>query len=138
MMTTGYDCPDILNVALMRPVFSPADFVQMKGRGTRKANFKYIHSLLSAYNKKELFQNFSDDCVPMVYPFVYENKELLEHLKENKIYTGRWWTSVLNRVEPTSLEASLSQFMLPIPIDQRYGKEEIDLIVKLIVNKINI
>lgn len=41
MMTTGYDCPDILNVALMRPVFSPADFVQMKGRGTRKANFKY-------------------------------------------------------------------------------------------------
>jgi type I restriction enzyme R subunit len=41
MMTTGYDCPDILNVALMRPVFSPADFVQMKGRGTRKATFKY-------------------------------------------------------------------------------------------------
>lgn len=41
MMTTGYDCPDVLNVALMRPVFSPADFVQMKGRGTRKANFKY-------------------------------------------------------------------------------------------------
>ncbi|KRB16116.1 restriction endonuclease subunit R [Mesorhizobium sp. Root695] len=39
MMTTGYDCPDILNLALMRPVFSPSDFVQIKGRGTRRHNF---------------------------------------------------------------------------------------------------
>ncbi|QQR68892.1 MAG: DEAD/DEAH box helicase family protein [Alphaproteobacteria bacterium] len=39
MMTTGYDCPDLLNLALMRPVFSPSDFVQIKGRGTRKHNF---------------------------------------------------------------------------------------------------
>ncbi len=41
MMTTGYDCEDILNLALLRPVFSPTDFVQMKGRGTRKFNFEY-------------------------------------------------------------------------------------------------
>lgn len=39
MMTTGYDCPDLLNLCLMRPVFSPSDFVQIKGRGTRKHNF---------------------------------------------------------------------------------------------------
>ncbi len=41
MMTTGYDCPDILNLGLMRPVFSPTDFIQIKGRGTRKHSFKY-------------------------------------------------------------------------------------------------
>ena len=41
MMTTGYDCPDLLNIALMRPVFSPSDFVQIKGRGTRKNLFKF-------------------------------------------------------------------------------------------------
>jgi type I restriction enzyme R subunit len=40
MMTTGYDCPDLLNLALMRPVFSPTDFVQIKGRGTRKHDFR--------------------------------------------------------------------------------------------------
>lgn len=39
MMTTGYDCPDILNLCLMRPIFSPTDFIQIKGRGTRKYNF---------------------------------------------------------------------------------------------------
>jgi type I restriction enzyme R subunit len=39
MMTTGYDCPDLLNIGLMRPVFSPTDFIQIKGRGTRKHCF---------------------------------------------------------------------------------------------------
>jgi len=41
MMTTGYDCPDVLNLALMRPIFSPTDFIQIKGRGTRKNSFKF-------------------------------------------------------------------------------------------------
>ena len=39
MMTTGYDCTDILNLGLFRPIFSPTDFVQIKGRGTRKHSF---------------------------------------------------------------------------------------------------
>ena len=41
MMTTGYDCRDILNLAMLRPIFSPTDFIQMKGRGTRRYTFKY-------------------------------------------------------------------------------------------------
>ena len=39
MMTTGYDCPDLVNICLMRPVFSPSEFIQMKGRGTRLCDF---------------------------------------------------------------------------------------------------
>ncbi len=39
MMTTGYDCTDLLNLGLFRPVFSPTDFIQIKGRGTRKHSF---------------------------------------------------------------------------------------------------
>jgi len=39
MMTTGYDCQDILNLCLMRPIFSPTDFIQIKGRGTRTYDF---------------------------------------------------------------------------------------------------
>lgn len=45
MMTTGYDCPDILNIGLLRPIFSPQDFVQIKGRGTRKHTFSYSQRL---------------------------------------------------------------------------------------------
>ena len=40
MMTTGYDCPDVLNLGLFRPIFSPTDFIQIKGRGTRKHDFR--------------------------------------------------------------------------------------------------
>jgi hypothetical protein len=35
MLSTGYDCSDIINIALMRPIFSPIQYVQIKGRGTR-------------------------------------------------------------------------------------------------------
>lgn len=41
MMTTGYDCEDILNIGLFRPIFSPTDFIQIKGRGTRTYTFSY-------------------------------------------------------------------------------------------------
>ena len=39
MMTTGYDCPDLLNLGFCRPVKSPTDYIQMKGRGTRLYEF---------------------------------------------------------------------------------------------------
>ncbi len=51
MMTTGYDCKDILNICLMRSIFSPTDFVQVKGRGTRKFTFKYTKQE-GAYKEK--------------------------------------------------------------------------------------
>ncbi len=49
MMTTGYDCPDILNLGLFRPIFSPTDFIQIKGRGTRRHNF--LEELLNESQK---------------------------------------------------------------------------------------
>lgn len=56
MMTTGYDCEDILNLALLRPVFSPTDFIQMKGRGTRKFTFEYEDEHGEAHSETK--QNF--------------------------------------------------------------------------------
>jgi type I restriction enzyme R subunit len=63
MMTTGYDCEDILNIALMRPVFSPSEFIQIKGRGTRKFNFKYeeknyLHEKEITIKEKKAFKLF--------------------------------------------------------------------------------
>jgi len=43
MMTTGYDCEDIINLCLMRPIFSPTDFIQIKGRGTR--TYTFLHKI---------------------------------------------------------------------------------------------
>lgn len=59
MMTTGYDCQDILNLALMRPIFSPTDFIQIKGRGTRRYTFEYTDDYgEKRQKKKEHFKLF--------------------------------------------------------------------------------
>ena len=69
MMTTGYDCTDILNLCLMRPVYSPSEFIQMKGRGTRKNDFKFhwispneipdhIQSVKDKFNLFDFFGNY--------------------------------------------------------------------------------
>ena len=55
MMTTGYDCPDLLNICMMRPIFSPADFVQIKGRGTRKNTFDFKHK--NELGEEEIIQH---------------------------------------------------------------------------------
>ncbi len=52
MMTTGYDCTDILNLGLFRPIFSPTDFIQIKGRGTRTHHF--LEQLTDAHLKAEI------------------------------------------------------------------------------------
>lgn len=35
MLSTGFDCPEILNIVLVRPIFEPVNYQQIKGRGTR-------------------------------------------------------------------------------------------------------
>ncbi|MBU0597153.1 DEAD/DEAH box helicase family protein [Patescibacteria group bacterium] len=54
MMTTGYDCQDILNLAFMRPIFSPTDFIQIKGRGTRKYSFEYTDEYKDSHKKEKV------------------------------------------------------------------------------------
>ena len=52
MLSTGYNCRDVLNIALMRPVFSPTEYIQIKGRGTRLFTFKVGNT---EYEKKNFF-----------------------------------------------------------------------------------
>ena len=67
-----------------------------------------------------------NDCVPMVYPLVVEDFDLVDKLKEKQIYTGRWWKHVLREVPDDTFEARMSKFLVPVPIDQRYSKEELE------------
>jgi hypothetical protein len=52
MLSTGYNCRDLLNIGLMRPVFSPTEYIQIKGRGTRLYTFKIGNT---EYEKKNYF-----------------------------------------------------------------------------------
>lgn len=74
MMTTWYDCPDLLWVVLLRPVFSPADFVQMKWRGTRKNTFKYIETWEEKDKEQFLLLDFFWNCEFFERDFDYNKK----------------------------------------------------------------
>jgi type I restriction enzyme R subunit len=82
MMTTGWDCPNILNLALMRPIFSPTEFIQIKGRGTRIHTFECKvkedneEELISA--KKETFKLFDFFAVCEYFEEKYNYDQVLE------------------------------------------------------------
>ena len=91
MMTTGYDCPDLLNLCMMRPIFSPADFVQIKGRGTRKNTFEYKHKnelgeeeIIQKEKEKFKLFDFFANCEYFETKFNYDEKLELPKPKEGK------------------------------------------------------
>ena len=76
MMTTGYDCEDLLNVALTRPIFSPTDFIQIKGRGTRLFTFKHGEGAEQRTANKDGFAlfDFFANCEYFEEDFDYDQK----------------------------------------------------------------
>ena len=76
MLSTGYNCRDLLNVVLMRPVFSPTEYIQIKGRGTRRFTFKEGNTeyekefffLLDFCGVAEYFEEKYDYTVPLELP----------------------------------------------------------------------
>ena len=81
MMTTGWDCPNILNLALMRPIFSPTEFIQIKGRGTRI--FTFEHKYNDGFeeqviaSKKETFKLFDFFAVCEFFEEKYDYDQVL-------------------------------------------------------------
>src|SRR5438477_7359309 len=76
MMTTGYDCEDILNVVLVRPIMSPTDFIQIKGRGTRLFTFKHEDAQNEQKIEKDGFGlfDFFANCEYFEEDFNYDQK----------------------------------------------------------------
>jgi type I restriction enzyme R subunit len=76
MLSTGYNCQDLLNVVLMRPVFSPTEYIQIKGRGTRLFIFENDHvtwekknyHLLDFCAVAEYFEEEYDYSIPLAVP----------------------------------------------------------------------
>jgi type I restriction enzyme, R subunit len=76
MLSTGYNCRDLLNVVLMRPVFSPTEYIQIKGRGTRLYTFRVGNAdyekknffLLDFCAVAEYFEEQYDYSVPLALP----------------------------------------------------------------------
>ena len=76
MLSTGYNCRDLLNVVLMRPIFSPTEYIQIKGRGTRRYTFvignteyeKKHFTMLDFCAVAEFFEEKYDYNAPLKVP----------------------------------------------------------------------
>jgi hypothetical protein len=69
----------------------------------------------------------------MVYLFLVDNGKLLKNqLISNKIYVASYWPNVIKWANSKSFEYDLAENLLAVPIDQRYSKNELDEIIKIL------
>ena len=68
----------------------------------------------------------------MAYPFLTSIEGLREKLIENRIFVARFWPNVLDWTAKDQIENQLTCLMQPLPIDQRYGDEEMKRIVDIV------
>ncbi len=125
------DKEDILKMSsLTRKILDGTDYEYIKTK--RRENFKYACEIFGNINKINPEMYYDSTCIPMVYPLVVEDDNLLTKLLENKHFQGHWWSYLLNEVPEESFEYYISRYIIPITIDQRYGKKELDFVRSLI------
>lgn len=95
----------------------------------RRENYGLLHATLGATNN--ICLSLDDDAVPMVYPYMCPNTNLREVLIKNKIFVARYWPNVLEWTTECDIEYSLVIQTQHLPVDQRYGNNEMIKIVSL-------
>lgn len=94
----------------------------------RRNNYQLLSDELGAMNLLLLPPMDSFVC-PMVYPFMADDESLRARLIENKVFVARYWPNVIEWCEDGDLEYKFAKQIIPLPIDQRYGVEEMERII---------
>lgn len=111
---------------LTHAILNSIDYARAKK--IREENFRFLHRILKDINELDLpMRNLNG---PMVYPLLVSKKGLKEFLIRNQIYVATYWKEVLNRVKKRSFEYKLAKCLVPLPIDQRYGLDDMRKIVE--------
>lgn len=124
------------NQPIRRMAFTTQDILQhinyQNVISRRRSNFNYLHKSLGSYNHL-VFPDFDSFVCPMVYPFIGRmHDDLRRKLITNKIFVARYWTNVLEWAKPDDFEYALATHLIPLPIDHRYGREDMDRILGVI------
>lgn len=123
---------DVLRMSkLTRALLDNIDYAEIQEK--RQKNYDYAAEVFASLNHlpEELLKR-TPEQVPMVYPLLIENEELRHQLKAHQIYVGQWWKYLLDDPRASAWEKELSRYLLPIQIDQRYGRAEIDYTAQVI------
>lgn len=103
-------------------------------RKKRTENFSYLHEILG--NENGLNISIPDGA--FMYPFYIEQGEQLrKYLQEKKIFVPVLWPNVIEKSECESQEWKFANNIVPIPVDQRYGREDMEYICRIIKEKLH-
>ena len=127
------DC--MLMSKLTRTILDAEDYDFNKKK--RVENFMYAQKLFGGINKIDPTEYFDEGTIPMVYPLVVEDDHLLHVLQIHKHFQGHWWSYICEEQSQDCFEHWISRYMIPITIDQRYGKAELDYLSSIIHNYLN-
>lgn len=97
----------------------------------REENFRILHNAFENVNKLNL-------TVPegaFMYPLYIENgAEIRRELQKIKIYIPILWADTFDVCDEDDIQCHMAQNILPLPCDQRYGKEEMEYMVEKLKN----
>ena len=96
----------------------------------RRKNFLLLNDALKEKNIVEI--NLDSLAVPMIYPMWGRNRQLRELLIKNKVYIATYWPNVMKWATSDSIECQLVKELIPLPIDQRYGRDDMESIIKYV------
>lgn len=125
------DTEDIMKMsALTRAMLDGADYERIREK--RRKNFDVACNLFADINEWDSTRFYDAETVPMVYPLVVEDDNLLQKLLDAKHFQGHWWHYITQELPEDTFEHWMSRFMIPITIDQRYGEEDLRYIRSVI------
>lgn len=114
--------------AISRGIFASVNFASVKQK--RRDNFAILHKVLRGTNKLTVPSMDDFEC-PLVYPYWVENgKELKKKLISKSIFVATYWPNVFEWCQLDDLECELADNVVCIPVDQRYGKGDMEGILK--------
>ncbi len=97
---------------------------------SRQRNFSIICEKLNPIN--ELNLPSEKDIVPMSYPLLLSKEGFRKSLVSEEIYIPQWWKYILSEGRANPFERKLSEYLIPLPIDQRYTADNMDDLCKKI------
>lgn len=95
----------------------------------RTNNFAYLHEKLREVNKLNVRLIEGAFMYPLL---IDDGMKIRKQLQQMKIYIPTLWPNVLEECEPDALEYKFAAEILPIPVDQRYGIEDMEYLVEVI------
>ncbi len=96
----------------------------------RRANYQYMNAALQDRNQLQL--PFEDSSVPMAYPYLTNDSNLKKKLIDNRIFVATYWPNVMEWCKDGEWEYLLTKNTCFLPIDQRYGEEDMNRIIDTI------